>query len=96
MQKSFAIRQGHSGQFNAVVAGAEWAFEVHGKAKCVLVDTVARFKGLEAQAVVLWVGDDPVDEVNWETLYVGTTRAKSLLAVVGAQRSVQAIRGAKN
>ena len=25
-------------------AGAEWAFELHGKAKCVLVDTVARFK----------------------------------------------------
>jgi len=83
-------------QQRAEAAGAEWAFEVHGKAKCVLVDTVARFKGLEAQAVILWIGDDPVDEANWETLYVGTTRAKSLLAVVGAQRAVQAIRDAKH
>lgn len=76
----------------AEAAGAEWAFEAHGKAKCVLVDTVARFKGLEAQAVVLWVGDDVVDEAHWETLYVGTTRAKSLLYFVGSSKVVRALR----
>lgn len=73
-------------------AGSEWAFEAHGKTKLVLVDTVARFKGLEAQAVVLWVGDEVVDEASWETVYVGMTRAKTLLAVVGTQRAIQAIR----
>lgn len=76
----------------AEAAGAVWAFEAHGKAKCVLVDTVARFKGLEAQAVVLWVGDDVVDEAHWETLYVGTTRAKSLLIFVGSSKVVRALR----
>lgn len=73
-------------------AGAKWAFEAHGKANCVLVDTVARFKGLEAQAVVLWVGDDVVDDAHWETLYVGTTRAKSLLNIVGSMKVVKALR----
>ena len=73
-------------------AGVEWAFEVHGKAKCVLVDTVARFKGLEAQAVVLWIGDEVIDEAHWETVYVGTTRAKSLLTVVGSLKVVRALR----
>lgn len=76
----------------AEAAGAEWAFEAHGKAKCVLVDTVARFKGLEAHAVVLWVGDEVVDEAHWETLYVGTTRAKSLLNIVGSLKVVRALR----
>jgi hypothetical protein len=76
----------------AVAAGVEWAFEAHGRAKCVLVDTVARFKGLEAQAVVLWIGDEVVDESHWETLYVGSTRAKSLLKVVGSMKVMKAIR----
>lgn len=76
----------------AEAAGVEWAFEGHGKAKCVLVDTVARFKGLEAQAVVLWVGDEVIDEAHWETMYVGTTRAKSLLNLVGSLKVVRALR----
>ena len=46
----------------ADVAGVKWAFEVHGKLRHTIVDTVARFKGLEAQAVVLWIGDEVVDE----------------------------------
>ena len=76
----------------AEAAGAKWVFEAHGKAKCVLVDTVARFKGLEAQAVVLWVGDEVVDEAQWETLYVGSTRAKSLLNIVGSPKAVKELR----
>jgi hypothetical protein len=73
-------------------AGAEWTFEDHGIGKRVLVDTVARFKGLEAQAVVLWVGDEIIDEEFWEAVYVGTTRAKSLLNVVGSPKVVRALR----
>ncbi|MCY1198428.1 hypothetical protein D9M68_134910 [compost metagenome] len=75
------------------VAGVEWAIETHGREQSVLVDTVARFKGLEAQAVILWVGDEIVDEEQWETIYVGTTRAKSLLAVVGTHRALKTLRG---
>ena len=76
----------------AEAAGVEWAFEAHGMSRNVLVDTVARFKGLEAQAVVLWIGDEVIDEAQLETMYVGTTRAKSLLAVVGSQKAVRALR----
>ncbi|MDO8769819.1 MAG: ATP-binding domain-containing protein [Burkholderiaceae bacterium] len=76
----------------AEVAGVEWAFETHGKARCVLIDTVARFKGLEAQAVVLWMGDEIVDEAQWETVYVGATRAKSLLAIVGSHKALNRLR----
>ncbi|MBN8744358.1 MAG: ATP-binding domain-containing protein [Thiomonas arsenitoxydans] len=43
------------------------------------------FKGLEAQAVVLWIGDEVVSDEQWETVYVGTTRAKSLLTIVGSR-----------
>lgn len=56
------------------------------------MDTVARFKGLEAQAVILWVDDDIVDESHLETMYVGTTRAKSLLNIVGSQKALKALR----
>ncbi len=75
------------------MAGVEWGFEAHGQKKSVLVDTVARFKGLEAQAVVLWVGDEIVEDESWETVYVGATRAKTLLAVIGSQKVVHSIRG---
>lgn len=71
--------------------GVKWAIEAPGQERAVFVDTVARFKGLEAPVVVLWLGDDVVDEERWETVYVGTTRAKTLLAVVGSRRSLDAL-----
>ena len=73
-------------------AGATWAIEDHAGRRAVLVDTVGRFKGLESQAVVLWIGDEIVDEAMWETVYVGLTRAKSLLAVIGSDRALNLIR----
>ncbi len=79
-------------QQRATVAGVKWGVEVHGRTAAVLLDTVARFKGLEAQAVVLWLGDEVLDGELWESVYVGTTRAKSLLAVVGSARVIQAVR----
>lgn len=74
------------------VAGISWAVETHGRARHVLVDTVARFKGLEAPAVVLWVGGEVVSDEQWETLYVGMTRAKSLLTVVGSTKTIKTLR----
>lgn len=73
-------------------AGITWAVETHGRARSVLLDTVARFKGLEAQAVVAWFGDEVVDEQQWETVYVGTTRAKSLLCIVSSPRTANVLR----
>ncbi|MRW83751.1 AAA family ATPase [Pseudoduganella sp. FT26W] len=68
------------------------AIEMHNQRSSVLLDTVARFKGLESQAVVLWLGDEVLDEELWETVYVGITRGKTLLTVVGTQRSLQTVK----
>ncbi|EIL93683.1 hypothetical protein UU7_07566 [Rhodanobacter spathiphylli B39] len=72
--------------------GVECVIECHGKGKCVLIDTVSRFKGLEVQAAVLWLGDEVIDEAQWEVAYVGATRAKSLLNIVGTMKVVKALR----
>lgn len=56
------------------------------------VDTVARFKGLESDALVLWLGDDIADEGQWESVYVGVTRAKSLLCIVCSPRLASELR----
>jgi superfamily I DNA and RNA helicase len=69
-----------------------WRMENHSSTNTVLVDTVARFKGLEAQAVVLWLDDEVVNEEKWETIYVGTTRAKSLLCIVGSALAMKVLR----
>lgn len=71
--------------------GVRSVIEVHGHSGAVLFDTVARFKGLEAQAVILWLGEDVVDDEQWETVYVGATRAKSLLWIVGSPRALDAL-----
>lgn len=79
-------------QARGQASGIAWSIEVHGRGRHVLVDTVARFKGLEAQAVVLWIGDEVLNDEQWETIYVGTTRAKSLLNVVGSKGTVKKLR----
>lgn len=72
--------------------GVHWAVEAPARNRGVLLDTVARFKGLEAQAVVLWLGDDVVHKGEWETLYVGATRAKSLLCIVSTPSAAKVLR----
>ena len=77
-------------QAQRLPGGLSWTFEVPGRRRAVFVDTVGRFKGLEAQVVILWVGDEVIDQEQWEHLYVGATRAKSLLYLVGSARAVAA------
>jgi hypothetical protein len=60
--------------------------------RAVRVDTVVRFKSLESTAMVLWLGDEAIDRDGSETIYVGLTRAKSLLAVVGSEKVAGAFR----
>lgn len=78
-------------QANRLPAGTGWSIETAGQRNSVLVDTVSRFKGLESPAVILWLGDETVVAKEWEVVYVGTTRAKSLLYVVGSTRALSAI-----
>jgi DNA helicase IV len=48
----------------------------------VIVDSVRRFKGLEADVIILFMPDTYIDDA--EMLYVATTRAKALLIVIGS------------
>ncbi len=69
---------------------AQWSFErrVPGT---VLVDTVARFKGLESPVVLLWIGEEVSSAEEGETVYVGTSRAKYLMHVVGSAKACAAL-----
>jgi len=60
----------------------QWVIEGDHRDGVVLIDTVSRFKGLESAIVFLW-GVDTLDlERESELLYVGLSRAKSIVYVV--------------
>ena len=65
-------------------AGANWSTDSNARAGQVLIDTVNRFKGLEAAVVVVWALDSLNDEKHRELLYVGLSRAKSLMYLAGS------------
>ncbi|MNQ04820.1 Nuclease-related domain protein [compost metagenome] len=71
---------------------AIWLEEgVRGKV-AVLIDTIQRFKGLESPIVILW-GLDTIDlSQRQELLYVGMSRAKSLLIIVGRVATCEAFK----
>jgi superfamily I DNA and RNA helicase len=79
-------------QTHRLPAGIAWSIENPGQRNSVFVDTVGRFKGLEAPAVILWLGDETVAAEEWEVVYVGTTRAKSILYIVGSTRALSALK----
>ena len=57
------------------------------------VDTVARFKGLERAVTIVWEFGECDPERDRETLYVGLSRAKSLLYVCGTKEACAAVFG---
>ncbi|TAM13793.1 MAG: hypothetical protein EPN65_22250 [Pandoraea sp.] len=61
--------------------GTKWALEQR-IPNSILVDTVSRFKGLEAPIVFLWIGNENLLPESREMLYVGLSRAKHQLHVV--------------
>jgi hypothetical protein len=66
--------------------GVKWAIEAHRMPDSVLVDTISRFKGLEAAIVFLWGLQDLHSGIDRESLYVGFSRAKSRLYLVGTEQ----------
>ncbi len=54
------------------------------------VETVRRFKGLESQAVVLVLEPGEINELQL-LAYVGTSRARTVLSVVGTSQLRDAI-----
>lgn len=55
------------------------------------VETVARFKGLERSVIILWAFDGSDVARDRETLYVGMSRAKSVLYVCGTREACERI-----
>ncbi|CUH46436.1 nuclease-related domain-containing DEAD/DEAH box helicase [Ruegeria atlantica] len=53
----------------------------------VVLESVARFKGLEADVLVLWGLDDLPEDEKKSTFYVGSSRAKSHLVLCGLESS---------
>ena len=75
----------------ALPAPNKWIEEGWQTKETLLLDTVSRFKGLEAPIVFLWGLDGKSVERNREQFYVGLSRAKSLLFVCGAPEVCAAI-----
>lgn len=74
-------------------AGSAFSVESYGGRGSVSVDTVHRFKGLEASVVFLW-GLEGLDLPEHEpTMYVGLSRAKSRLYLVGTECACAAVGG---
>lgn len=72
---------------------ATWLEEGIRSNNTVLIDTIQRFKGLESPVVILW-GLDTIDLTrSEELLYVGMSRAKSLLMVIGTTATCATFRG---
>ena len=69
--------------------GSAWVVEGAAADAGVRLDTVRRFKGLEADVVFLWGLDALPSRDQDEILYVGISRAKSRLVVVGTSESCQ-------
>jgi len=61
---------------------AIWLEEGVRSENTVLVDTIQRFKGLESPVVIIWGLDTINVNRNEELIYVGMTRAKSILILV--------------
>jgi hypothetical protein len=65
--------------------------ERHDLAGQVIVDTVARFKGLEAAVVVLWLNSG-AHQIDKRILYVGTSRPRSVLILAGEGAACRLVR----
>jgi len=65
---------------------AKWSREEHFAVHGVLMDTVKRFKGLEREVIFLWLDQQAV--LNDTLMYVGISRAKSVLYVVGDRETL--------
>jgi hypothetical protein len=75
---------------------AVWLEEGVRSENTVLVDTIQRFKGLESPVVILW-GLDTIDLArSEELLYVGMSRAKSLLLLVARSETCGLVRSRWN
>lgn len=57
----------------------------------ITVDSVARFKGLERAVIILWALEGCSPTRDRETLYVGMSRAKSVLCLCGTREACERV-----
>jgi hypothetical protein len=69
--------------------GVSWGLEVHRTPGIVTVDTVSRFKGLEAAVVLLCGFESANPESQRELLYVGLSRGKSRVFLLGSTEALK-------
>jgi superfamily I DNA/RNA helicase len=94
------VQGGSQVLYNALAArplprGASWGIRQHRLDGSVVIDTVSRFKGLEAAIVILCNFEDVDIRVDCELFYVGLSRAKSRIYLVGSAPAIETIRGGK-
>ncbi len=68
-----------------------WNIGVLKQPNTISVETVARFKGLESTVIIVWGFDELRSDNRNEVLYVGLSRAKSVLAICGNQQACKSI-----
>jgi superfamily I DNA and RNA helicase len=73
--------------------GTDWAIERHREKNAIVVDTVSRFKGLEAPIMFLCGMEQVSEELDRELIYVGLSRAKSRITLTGTQRAISRLLG---
>ena len=70
-----------------------WAFKDYSPESRVLVETVKRFKGLEANIIFLWILDDTI--IDNTLLYIASSRARARLYVVGSGKFIEYLKNYK-
>lgn len=71
--------------------GVKYSLRQHRIPNTILVESVGRFKGLEASIIILWGVDDFDLEEDKETLYVAFSRAKSRVFIAGTTEACQEV-----
>jgi hypothetical protein len=84
--------QGHLDAYN-LPSGVYWGAVEDMDPNNVKVETVARFKGLESDILILWGLDELPESEKKETLYVGLSRAKSLLIICASKKTSDHVLG---
>ena len=72
--------------------GKKWSVQTVNPSS-VLLDTMARFKGLESFVVICWIDDalNPADNCDAKLLYTTFSRAKSKLIVCGTKEFCESL-----
>jgi superfamily I DNA and RNA helicase len=68
---------------SSLPAGIKYSIKRHRLPNTILVESVGRFKGLEASIIILWDVDEFDLDEDREALYVAFSRAKSRFFIVG-------------